>query len=175
MLKFEKIYSNVNVGENKVIKGMLFIIPNNASIASSGAPEGSSRETEYLERKQLFGEKIANTPFVQIWAHNAPEEGNQSNWTDHGVPSKVLESVGLTTEDFSMPRWRAGLFPHHLPAEWLKEIKEGNHLYMKYTNDSGKEVYIDMICQQKDYRYESHGSFEEVVAKVVAKAGFVLA
>lgn len=161
MSKLELISSTVT---GKTLRGLLFIVPNPANVATEG--------DEYDERIHLFGDIVAGSAFVQIWAHNAPEEGNESNWTDHGVPSDVLKSVGLTTKDFKMPRWREGLFPHRIPVEWLKDKTEGDHLYMSYTSDNGKTIYFDMVCQQKGYRYGSHGTFDEVLERVIAKTGF---
>ena len=154
--------SRIESNTEKILRGLLFIVPNPANIITTD-------EVEYDERIKLFDN---DGPFVQIWAHNAPEEGSDSNWTDHGIPSETLNSVGLTTEEFKMPRWREGLFPHRIPAEWLKGISEGCHLYMSYTSDNGKTIYFDMVCQQKDYRYERHGTFDEVLEKVIAKTGF---
>lgn len=161
MPKFELISSTVT---GKTLRGLLFIVPNPSNVATEG--------DEYDERSHLFGDNVAGKSYVQIWAHNAPEEGSDSNWTDHGIPSKTLKSIGLTTKDFKMPRWREGLFPHRIPSEWLKGISEGGHLYMSYTSDNGKTIYFDMVCQQKDYRYESHGTFDEVLERVIAKTGF---
>ena len=161
MSKFKLISNPIT---EKTLRGLLFIVPNPANVATEG--------DEYDERIHLFGDNVAGKPYVQIWAHNAPEEGSDSNWTDHGVPSEVLESIGLTTEDFKMPRWRAGLFPHRIPAEWLKGISEGSHLYMSYTSDNGKTIFLDMVCQQKGYRYQKYGTFDKVLERVIAKAGF---
>ena len=161
MTKFEQILSNPNVNGNKVIKGYIFVVPNKASKIS--------RDTDYAKEnfeiyKKEFGDVVTEDNMVQIWAHNAPEEGQQSNWSDHGVPTEVLEKAGIP--NFQCGFWRDGLFHSYLPASWLKDKKEGEHLYLSYENGTEK-AYFDLVCQQQNYRYEQFGNFEDVVERVL--------
>ena len=165
-----------------VINGELFIVPNaaNRCLKDEEKEYKKSLGINFIfdssgsiadERKETFGEDLTYEPYVHIWAHNAPEEGEDSNWTDHGIPEEVQEKAGIK---FQRDGWRDGLFYHSIPYEWVKGKKEGDHLYLEYTDKGGNKCFFDMICRQKEYRYESHGDFSEVVKSVMAKGGFAL-
>ena len=165
-----------------VVNGLFFIVPNaaNRCLTEEEKEHRKSLGINFIfdssgsiaeERSETFGKDLAYEPYVQIWAHDAPNEGEDSNWTDHGIPIEVQEKAGIK---FKIPGWRDGLFYHSIPYEWVKGKKEGDHLYLEYTDEDGKTCFFNMVCQQKNYRYESHGDFSEVVKKVMAKGGFAL-
>ena len=152
--------------EYPVIEGYLFIVPNPASKIVVRDDLSDFEKEEINGYETMFGNDLTYKPFVEIWAHNAPVEGSESNWTDHGIPMKVQEKAGIK---FSRPRWRDGLFFNRIPYEWVKGKNDGDHIYLEYEDDSGHKAYFDMVCDQANYRYRNHGDFKNVVEKVMTR------
>ena len=183
MSKFLNVKPNLNQEpEYPVIKGSLFLIPNaaNRSLKEDEKEKRKSLGINFIfdssgdiaeERKSLFGEENMFEPFVQIWAHNAKEEGEASNWVDHGIPDETQNAANIKMQH---PKFKDGLFPPSLPASYFKGLNEGDHLYLLYEDNDGHKCCFDLTCQQNGYRYESHGDFNKVFKSVMARGGFAL-
>lgn len=137
-------------------KGMVFIIPNHAS----------GKDTTWILGKDKalssFAEDIRNNEneqFVQIWCHTNGDKN--SNWQCHG--EKHLEN-------FAFNGLAKGHFSVYLPASWLKDKKEGDVLHIDVLDENGEETLAQyaLLCQQKGFRYENYGTFEEVLSRVTA-------
>lgn len=142
-----------NTSQIKRIKGHMFIIPGKRPMTIN-----KQKNNELIDSLGLTSDWKLN-PFDQaiaVWVGSSDEP----NWAKE-LPHE-LRSIKST-------------FPPFLPYRKLMQIKEGEVLSLvipigiDLDSDDPKEVpyMVDLTCQQKGFKYSSHGDFEEVLDKVV--------
>ena len=130
----------------------IFIIPNTHDVItdSNHHIEAMKHWNHKLARFGLPEFKVGDIP-IQIWTTSPGVD----SWNNHGCPSDVLEECLCAKE--GPERY----FPETFPASIFAGLKEGEKITIK-----GYYAEFELIARQLDYRYRSHGNFEEVFNKV---------
>ena len=132
---------------NKTHTGDVFIIPNALEIF-----RGELNEYDLNWRENIHADLDPDMPreeaYLQVWC--TTPGNNQSNWGCH--PSLEGEQRH---------------FPSHLPISLFKGKKEGDVI----TFESPTWGHIELRLNCLSYRYRSYGRFEEVLAKLLERAG----
>ena len=148
----------------KTVELSCFIVPNAirkigyVSVSNYKGTHFSDTDIDELERLNHFNiTPIRGEKYVQVWIHR-PAEGNDSNWTDHGIPE---EFKGI----FKYPEDIRAYAPRVLPLNLLKEKKEGDEMVVAETD----EYIVTMKFQQLNYRYQRFGTFETVIEFLITR------
>lgn len=130
----------------------IFIIPNvHDVIDNSNHHEEAMRHwNRKLARFGLPEFKVGDYP-IQIWTTSPGID----SWNNHGCPPEVLEECCCAQTG------PGSYFPETFPANIFAGLKEGETILLK-----GQYAEFEMTACQLDYRYKSHGRFEEVFNKV---------
>ena len=132
-----------NKEQKQIIFGNFFIIPNMLFRPTSESEfhvDQFNRSMKSRIEKVVGREVSADEVYVQIWAFTPGEEN--SNWADH----------------YDWPGEEITRFPHYLPYENLKDLKEGETLRLESDNFS-----LRLTAVQLGTRYRSFGRFEDVL------------
>lgn len=154
----------------------VFIIPNSL-VKASTCLEGETRALYKKVYDKLGLEKNPDQMMVQVWISNttdsvdcAKSSGSlnksrsnfeSSSWQDQGVPYELLDDLQVSRNS----KFYDQIFPNHLPVSLFIGKKEGDIVYL----DLGS-VQIKLHLAQKDFRYGNHGSFEEVLERLLKQA-----
>ena len=151
--------------ENKkiVVRGDIFIIPNIAEkFVDSSSPEWVK---EKLNR--LVGiEPKDDDKMVEVWITSPKVD----NWQDNFAGFQ--REIGLIKDEAEENLWEEkrgearllGYFPRHIPASIFAGKKEGDEINLHCPEYN---VDIVLTCQQRNYRYSSFGTFEDVLKNVL--------
>lgn len=133
----------------KKFTASIFIIPNKMSVVSSDefGFKGWNSKLGFYGFPEIQDGDIP----VQIWT-TSPEI---DSWNNHGIPEDLMETIGL------WPDSKKCFFPELWPSSVFEGLKEGESITL-----SGNGFKIELTACQLDYRYKTHGSFEEVFLKV---------
>lgn len=150
--------------EKKVVKGRVFIVPNECETLKS------FREPErFMEKlRRLCGIYASyDNKTVQVWIHDETCD----NWQDGYAGFQNL--CGISEEEFDakvkeLPesgRERCmGYFPKYFPVELFERKAEGDVVKLHCPE---YDVDIELTCSQLDSRYAKIGRFEEVLKRLV--------
>lgn len=132
-----------NNNKKQVIFGNFFIIPNMLFKPSSESEFHIDQFNRSMKPriKAVVGREVSEDEvYVQVWAFT-PGEKN-SNWADHS----------------DWPGEEITRFPHYLPYEDLKDLKEGETVVFESENFS-----LRLTATQLGSRYRSFGVFQDVL------------
>ena len=155
------------IDQNNVLNMKCFIIPRGA-MSYKKMEENVSRDyremiqADTTEQLSVLGiEHDKDDFFIPTWFHC---EGH-TNLTDHGYGPVLCEFLGIEW-DPQRPTLMKRDAPHLMPYQVLKDVKEGDT--KTFTTRNGKTVKITF--QQKGYRYDHRGTFDEIVKDLVKGA-----
>ena len=139
----------------KIIKGIIFMVPN--YIHRKREFYSSERINRSLEK---FGMKADdNEPLVETWAFNEVCD----NFSRHGFDYPEMFGEEIPLKDLK-PEDEEGEFPEYIPYSVLKDLKENDTLTL-INKENG--VIFKLTISQTTTRYRDHGTFEEVLDKVM--------
>ena len=153
----------MEINMKQEIKLSCFIVPNSirklgyVTISNVNGTHLWDKDIDELYRVFSFHvEPVRGAKYVQVWIH-CPEEGENSNWTDHGIPEQYRLVFGYNKND------RFAYAPSVLPVKYLMKFKEGE-ITTLFEND---DYIVTLKFEQLPYRYGRFGRFEEVVEKLI--------
>lgn len=143
----------------KEIKLSCFIVPNSikklgyVTISNVNGTHIWDKDIYELNRISRFGiEPVRGARYIQVWIR-CPEEGVESNWTDHGIPEQYKTVFGYYKES------KFAFAPSVLPVNYLMQFREG----MIATLFERDNHIVTLKFEQLPYRYGRFGRFEDVV------------
>ena len=150
--------------------GRIFIIPNKSATLDEFINGGEDIKNTYVDINP------EEDKFVQVWLSEQPivdENGMPENFgrelMNSGKESTFSENERPEIKDFQFNGLRKGVIFQYLPASYFKDKKEGDFIYIDILDNDGKEVIYQYCFELKQAysRYSAHGSFEEVLQKVI--------
>ena len=158
-----KIHNTTEINMKQEIQLSCFVVPNPiqklgyVTISNVNGTHIWDKDVDELERMSKFGVwPVRGARYIQVWIH-CPAEGENSNWTDHGIPEQYKNMFGYHNAD------RFAYAPSVLPMKYLMKFKEGETTTL-FENDN---CIVTLKFEQLPYRYGRFGRFEEVVEKLV--------
>ena len=159
--------------EKKAIigKASCFIIPNSAGVCNQFIAESTRKRCaeelqKYCELNEVEFDPDT-TKLIQVWWHSDESFGSD-NMYRHGN-----SAIGTDGKEY---RFKIDT-PEYMPLSMISNVKEGDcrilWVPVKIYGCEHEEVDIDataeleMTFQQKEYRYERFGNFEDVVKYVL--------
>lgn len=137
------------IGEKTVVLCSLFLVPN---AAWKLTPSSDEITKDRLPRYQdLFG--TSDDTFVEVWLHNDRED----NLLDHYY-RPFLDAIKKVGKDV-IHGW--------FPASVFKGHKEGDQIFIDIPK---ADIVLVAKLQQKGFRYQDFGNFEEALEYVISKA-----
>ena len=156
-----------NTTSTNTIDLVCFIIPNCPHAMGEIDSDLGFLRAGRIERCNYLGIPIRNIDdelLIEVWIagldKNVSEEGND-NLSAHGFGEYYAEKLGITSRHEDGRKRTA---PSYIPYEVLKDVKEGD--VKTFTAPNGCNVR--MHFEQLPYRYRRFGTFETVLADVVA-------
>lgn len=143
----------------KVFHADMFIVPNGISSLEreerkwwNGFTERANARLEHMGCQ----DRIRDTDkVVQIWISG---EGTD-DWGSHELPFEIQEALGLDEKDRCF-------FQEMIPVRWVEGLKEGD-TFRLYLEGKEEIIAIDIRLNQKDYRYRTYGTFEQVLRQLL--------
>lgn len=134
--------------ENNALNFNVFIVPN--GMLNWDDMPNYLKDKVYAENERL-GIKTDDYKYCQVWIFS--EELNIENATDHGLPKRICDILGLDYEskNYYAPSW--------LPLLAIEDLKEGDVL--RTVSENGTEISFKF--EQLPYRYARFGRLEEVL------------
>lgn len=154
------------------INAKAFVIPNSACALKSFI--GDSKKKYFDVFATLNNTEIKDDDkMIQLWLHNT-EELQCDNLARHSFEITLDDGRKIVISAYDL---------EYFPAKLLENIKEGESVkyqspYLRrvreVTDESiddvdDLEIILDitMTCQQKGYRYQRFGNFEDVVSEII--------
>lgn len=160
---------------DKMYNAAVFVVPNEAGYCREfwfkSAGERAEKHSKALCSQKGIEFDPENDKLVQVWFVSKYNENLGNDY----LKEDNLGSDNLGDHGFRMDGKPYGFRYSHLPYSLIKDMKEGDTMDLEFevfTEDEDDNRTYDTIklhitFDQRSYRYQRFGNFEDVVRKVV--------